>query len=370
MLVEDTLLQPRSGRCAAAAMTRSMASCSISAFRRCSSTRPERGFSFRLDGPLDMRMGDDGPSAADVVARASERDLAAIIATLGEERHARAVARAIVARARRAPIAHHARARRYRRARRARAAGRHPSGHPHVPGAAHLRQRRARRAGRGLAAAERVLKPGGRLVVVAFHSLEDRIVKTFSPSAAGVRAGSRHLPQTSRQLPPTFALLTKRPVTPDEAEVAANPRARSAKLRAAERTDAAPRTRRSAALLPRLPVARRRRSGRSDDASSQHLRDRRARARGGRCLQDQVRVDACRPSASPSCAVRSGASATPSRRCAPNGPSSTIRRASRTGAAPSGAEAGRSRSNSTRSTTCRSARPIWCRSRQPIRSAP
>ena len=94
-----------------------------------------------------MRMGRDGPSAADVVARASERDLAAIIATLGEERHARAVARAIVKARASAPIDDDARARRHRRARRARTRRRDPSGHPHLSGAADFRQRRARRIG-------------------------------------------------------------------------------------------------------------------------------------------------------------------------------------------------------------------------------
>ena len=102
-----------------------------------------RGFSFRLDGPLDMRMGRDGPSAADVVARAGERDLATIIATLGEERHARAVARAIVRARARASHRLDAGACRDRCARRARARRRHPSGDPHVSGAAYFRQRRA-----------------------------------------------------------------------------------------------------------------------------------------------------------------------------------------------------------------------------------
>ncbi len=100
-------------------------------------------------------------------------------------------------------------------------------------------------------AAERILKPGGRLVVVSFHSLEDRIVKTFLAARAGNRAGSRHLPQTVSR-PATFTILTKRPVGPDEAEIATNPRARSAKLRAAERT-AAPANASDMPALPRLP---------------------------------------------------------------------------------------------------------------------
>ncbi len=105
---------------------------------------------------------------------------------------------------------------------------------------------------RGLAAAERVLKPAGRLVVVAFHSLEDRIVKTFLADRSRAPASSRHRPQMIAA-PPTFRALTRRPETPDEAEIAANPRARSAKLRAAERTDAAERSAASETRLPRPP---------------------------------------------------------------------------------------------------------------------
>jgi 16S rRNA (cytosine1402-N4)-methyltransferase len=104
----------------------------------------------------------------------------------------------------------------------------------------------------GLAAAERVLKPAGRLVVVSFHSLEDRIVKTFLAGRSRAPASSRHRPQMIAA-PPTFRVLTRRPETPDEAEIATNPRARSAKLRAAERTDAAARSTAIETLLPRLP---------------------------------------------------------------------------------------------------------------------
>ncbi|HWZ11292.1 MAG TPA: 16S rRNA (cytosine(1402)-N(4))-methyltransferase, partial [Xanthobacteraceae bacterium] len=105
----------------------------------------------------------------------------------------------------------------------------------------------------GLAAAERVLRPGGRLVVVAFHSLEDRIVKNFFAERSRPPAGSRHRPEIP-PAPPTFRVLTRRPQTPDDAELAANPRARSAKLRAGERTEAAPRAAPIAPLLPRLPA--------------------------------------------------------------------------------------------------------------------
>jgi 16S rRNA (cytosine1402-N4)-methyltransferase len=201
----------------------------------------ERGFSFRLDGALDMRMEAAGPSAADVVARASERDLAVVIATLGEERHARAVARAIVAARARQPIttttqlaeivAHVVHTK--------------PGDiHPATRTFQALRLLVNDELGeleRGLVAAERVLRPGGRLVVVAFHSLEDRIVKAFLVSRGAARPGSRHGPPVA-SVPATFKTLTKRPVTPDANEIAANPRARSAKLRAGERTSAPART--------------------------------------------------------------------------------------------------------------------------------
>jgi 16S rRNA (cytosine1402-N4)-methyltransferase len=104
----------------------------------------------------------------------------------------------------------------------------------------------------GLFAAERLLKPGGRLVLVAFHSLEDRIVKTFLAARSGRPAASRHQPQRT-PLEPTFRLLTKKPVEPGAGEVAANPRARSAKLRAAERTDAPRLARHFRDLVPPLP---------------------------------------------------------------------------------------------------------------------
>ena len=109
----------------------------------------------------------------------------------------------------------------------------------------------------GLAAAERVLKPGGRLIAISFHSLEDRIVKTFLAQDGSDR-GSRHLPEATPVAPAAFRVLTRRPVTPDEAEIRYNPRARSAKLRAAERTASEPRTAMAGAggrawSPPRLP---------------------------------------------------------------------------------------------------------------------
>ena len=213
---------------------------------------PGRGFSFRFEGPLDMRMGREGPSAADVVAHASERDLAAIIATLGEERHARAVARAIVKARQQRPIATtEALADLVAGVVHARAGAIHPATRTFQALRIFVNDELAELA-YGLAAAERVLRPAGRLVVVAFHSLEDRIVKNFFAERSRPPAGSRHRPEIP-SVPPTFRVLTRRPQTPDAAELAANPRARSAKLRAAERTEASARTTPVEALLPRLP---------------------------------------------------------------------------------------------------------------------
>ena len=213
---------------------------------------PARGFSFRLDGPLDMRMGRDGPSAADVVARASERDLAFIIATLGEERHARAIARAIVkTRAAHPIVTTRALADIVARIVHSKEGAIHPATRTFQALRILVNDELAELT-RGLAAAERVLKPAGRLVVVAFHSLEDRIVKTFLAERSRAPASSRHRPQMIAA-PPTFRVLTRRPETPDEAEIAANPRARSAKLRAAERTDASARSAAIETRLPRLP---------------------------------------------------------------------------------------------------------------------
>jgi 16S rRNA (cytosine1402-N4)-methyltransferase len=199
----------------------------------------ERGFSFRLDGPLDMRMGREGPSAADVVAAAAPGDLARIIAILGEERFARPIARAITEARKTAPITT------------TRALAEIISRVVHQrPGEIHPATRTFQalrifvneeldELQDALLAAEEILKAGGRLVVVSFHSLEDRIVKTFLADRSRTGGGSRHQPEL-RQAAPTFKVLTKRPVTAGEKETAANPRARSAKLRAAERTAAPP----------------------------------------------------------------------------------------------------------------------------------
>lgn len=213
--------------------------------------RAERGFSFRQDGPLDMRMQRDGADAADVVAQLSDRDLATVIFLLGEERHARAVARALVRERAIAPIDTTGRL--------ADIVGRvvHAK-----PGAIHPATRtfqalrmfvneELEEIAHALEAAERILKPGGRLSVVSFHSLEDRIVKNFIAGEARLSV-SRHAPDLARRSP-AFRALTRKPVMADAAEVAANPRARSAKLRAAERTDAPAREGTATALLPRLP---------------------------------------------------------------------------------------------------------------------
>jgi len=211
-----------------------------------------RGFSFRLDGPLDMRMGGAGPSAADIVNAASERDLANIIFILGEERHSRGVARAIL------------KARASARIETTRALadivasvvrGRPGDIHPATRTFQALRIFVNDELGElvaGLQAAERILKSGGRLAVVSFHSLEDRVVKSFFADRSETRGGSRHAPQVERPAP-TFNVLTKRPVVADQNELERNPRARSAKLRAAERTNLPARADLPSGLLPQLP---------------------------------------------------------------------------------------------------------------------
>jgi 16S rRNA (cytosine1402-N4)-methyltransferase len=201
----------------------------------------ERGFSFRLDGPLDMRMGDSGRNAADLVADLSEDSLADLIRSLGEERFARRVARAIVAARQRGPIR---RTGELAAIVRAAIPTREPGLDPATRTFQALRIAVNDELGeldRGLAGAERVLMPGGRLAVVAFHSLEDARVKNFLRQRSGAAAAtSRHAPPSPAAPPPSFRLLTRRTVRPSANEIARNPRARSARLRAAERTAAPP----------------------------------------------------------------------------------------------------------------------------------
>jgi len=201
----------------------------------------ERGFSFAHDGPLDMRMGPEGPTAADLVNTLGEKELADIIYVFGEERRSRAIAKAIVARRAEAPIT--------RTAEladivvgvigRKRDETKHPATRTFQAFRLYLNAELDELA-KGLSAAERLLKVGGRLVVVTFHSLEDRIAKRFfaSRSAAGPK-GSRHLPdQVGETFAPSFQLLNRRPLEPGNDEIRRNPRARSARLRAGERTGA------------------------------------------------------------------------------------------------------------------------------------
>jgi 16S rRNA (cytosine1402-N4)-methyltransferase len=210
-----------------------------------------RGFSFRLDGPLDMRMGQAGPTAADVIAKASEGELADIIYLFGEERRARAVARAIVAARRETPIATtRTLADIVARVVRTKPGDIHPATRT-FQGLRIFVNEELDELQTALEAAERVLRPGGRLAVVSFHSLEDRIVKNFFAERSKTGGGSRHLPEV-KQTAPSFRLLTRKPVTPSDDEVAANPRARSAKLRAAERSDAPAHASAAAPPLPRL----------------------------------------------------------------------------------------------------------------------
>ncbi|MGE0180153.1 MAG: 16S rRNA (cytosine(1402)-N(4))-methyltransferase RsmH [Sphingomonas sp.] len=199
--------------------------------------QPERGFSFQSDGPLDMKMGGEGPSAATFVNEADEAEIADVLFHYGEEPRARRVAKAIVAArpiTRTGELADIVR----------KALGHHP-GMKKDPATRtfqairiHVNEELDELEG-GLVAAEQVLKPGGRLAVVTFHSLEDRIVKRFLKARSGaLPAGSRHLPARAKAGPaPTFEAIAK-PVRPTAAEIARNPRARSATLRAARRNNA------------------------------------------------------------------------------------------------------------------------------------
>ena len=199
-----------------------------------------RGFSFRGDGPLDMRMGDAGPTAADLVNEAEEQELADIIRTYGEERHAKRIARAIVeARAEKPLMRTGELANIIHRIQRKSKDGLDPATRTFMA----LRIRVNDELGeleRGLNAAEQLLAPGGRLAVISFHSLEDRMVKTYLRERSAGGAGvSRHLPAApGAPLAPIFRLIKRGVIKPSDLETASNPRARSARLRAAERTDA------------------------------------------------------------------------------------------------------------------------------------
>lgn len=202
----------------------------------------ERGFSFQADGPLDMRMGADGPTAADLVNELESDELADIIYKYGEERHSRRIARAIVAMRAKRPFT--------RTRELAEVVERAIPGAPAKKGGIHPATRTFQalritvndelgELERGLAAAERLLAAEGRLVVVTFHSLEDRLVKNFMRLRAGeTGGGSRHLPEQGPGRAPSFALMNRKAVQAGADEAGRNPRARSAKLRAARRTEA------------------------------------------------------------------------------------------------------------------------------------
>ncbi|WP_374281907.1 16S rRNA (cytosine(1402)-N(4))-methyltransferase RsmH [Novosphingobium sp.] len=204
----------------------------------------ERGFAFASDGPLDMRMGQDGPSAADFLNTAAEAEIADVLFQYGEERQSRRVARAIVAARPLTTTGQLAQV--------VRKALGHRPGAPKDPATRSFQAIRIHvnaeleELDSALDAAEQLLRAGGKLAVVSFHSLEDRIVKQFLREASGAVANaSRHVPVAARAAAPTFAQVAKA-VRPSEAELARNPRARSATLRAATRTDEAPRDRRAA----------------------------------------------------------------------------------------------------------------------------
>lgn len=200
----------------------------------------ERGFSFMADGPLDMRMGGEGPTAADLVNTLEPEELARIIFVYGEERESRRIARAIARRRQEQPFTRTLELAEFIEA--ALGGRRGAKIHPATRTFQGLRiavNEELSELEAGLAAAERTLKAGGRLCVVTFHSLEDRIVKSFLAVRAGrTPSGSRHAPPVQKGPAPSFQLLFNGARGPSEAEVAANPRARSAKLRAAVRTDA------------------------------------------------------------------------------------------------------------------------------------
>ena len=203
--------------------------------------RAERGFAFSVDGPLDMRMNQSGPTAAEFLNQADEAEIARVLREYGEEPRARTIAKAIVAGR---PIE-----RTGELAAIVRRAARYRPGQKSDPATRTFQAIRIHLNAEldeledGLVAAERSLRPGGRLAVVTFHSLEDRIVKHFfRERSGGTPAGSRHRPEPVDRPEPTFEKVA-RPVSPSERELAANPRSRSARLRSAVRTSAQGRNR-------------------------------------------------------------------------------------------------------------------------------
>ncbi|MGD9502418.1 MAG: 16S rRNA (cytosine(1402)-N(4))-methyltransferase RsmH [Methyloceanibacter sp.] len=219
----------------------------------------ERGFSFMKDGPLDMRMGAGGRTASDIVNTLSQEELAEIIGKLGEERKARAIAKAIVARRAERPITTTGELADLvaKVLGRKRDETKHPATRTFQGLRLFLNEELTELAN-GLAAAERLLKAGGRLAIVTFHSLEDRIAKRFlAGRSAPPPRGSRHLPEAAGEFfAPSFQLINRRPVEPGKGEIVRNPRARSARLRAALRTAAPAHPLDLAALgVPQLKVA-------------------------------------------------------------------------------------------------------------------
>jgi len=197
--------------------------------------QPERGFSFQKDGPLDMRMESSGPSAADLVNSLPEGELADILWRYGEERHSRRLARAIVNDRKETPFnTTRQLAELVRRVVPASKDGIDPATRT-FQGLRIAVNDELGEVERGLAAAERLLAPGGRLAVVSFHSLEDRLVKDFLKGGSGLAARpSRHLPAVAGEAA-RFRLISRKPIVAGAAELAANPRSRSAKLRVAEK---------------------------------------------------------------------------------------------------------------------------------------
>lgn len=201
--------------------------------------QPERGFSFQNDGPLDMRMADHGITAADFLNTAAEETIANVLYDFGEEKKSRLIARAIV---------HDRVATPFTSTRQLaglvsrilggrRDGDRNPATRTFQALRIHVNDELGELEA-ALGAAERILKPGGRLVVVTFHSLEDRIVKRFLIERSGKeQQGSRHLPPTmEKKSEPRFRIVNQRPLTPCQPELDSNPRARSARLRSAIRT--------------------------------------------------------------------------------------------------------------------------------------